>query len=69
MNLPEWCFRETNHPFTKERLNVINQIKDTMIDRIRGKERLFPFMKEEQAKEIEPDEDKEPDIGFPEFPR
>lgn len=44
LTLPDWCFDESKYPFTKERLNILNKVKDTMIDRILGRTTNFPFI-------------------------
>ena len=58
LTLPDWCYETNNHKWTKKRTEYINEIKNTMIDRILGSGRLFTF---EKSKQIKNNEDKKND--------
>lgn len=42
-NLPEWCFEPHKYQFTKERLDIYNEVKNVQINRILGIESSFSF--------------------------
>ena len=44
LTLPDWCSEEEKYPFPKERVAIMNQVKNVMIDRILGRAASFPFV-------------------------
>ena len=50
LSLPDWCYETHKYQWTKQRTEYVNNIKETMIDRILGSDRYFIFEKQKSTK-------------------